>query len=282
MNAEKYMIFDHPVPYKNFLIKPVKMIDYVRFHESVVCLLLDKNSIPDVEVISMTYLEYLLHVGKDNPIYFLALDQLLRITLSVSLTDDDGNKTISELVDDEDIQLLNNFKGLVIKGEILDGETFDVIKSIICEQNKIEMIDESISKEVRDEMAKAEEYKQRQNQNKICSLEDQLVAVVIKTGLSFEYLHEITIRKFSKILERADHAMHYEIYLEGVVTGAMKMKNGEMPKHWLADLDDEDKHKNSKMDFNEFKEKIGDTSVDQDELDEIKENITNKTLKGDQ
>ena len=82
------------------------------------------------------------------------------------------------------------------------------------------------------------------------------MAVVIKTGLSFEYLHEITIRKFSKILERADHAMHYEIYLEGVVTGQMKMKDGEMPTHWLADLTEADKHKNAKMDLEALQDKI--------------------------
>lgn len=256
MDAEKYMIFDHPVPYKNFLIKPVKMIDYVRFHESVVCLLLDKNSVPDIEVISMTYLEYLLHVGKDNPLYFIALDQLLRIVLSVRSIGENETVRIEELTETEDIQFLNSFKGLVIKGEIVDGDDFDVIKAIICEQNQIELIDETISKDVRDEIAKAEEYKRRQNQNKICSLEDQLVAVVIKTGLSFEYLHEITIRKFSKILERADHAMHYEIYLEGVVTGQMKMKDGEMPTHWLADLHEEDKHKNAKMDLEALQNKI--------------------------
>lgn len=260
MNDEKYMIFDHPVPYKNFLIKPVKMIDYVRFHESVVCLLLDKNSVPDIEVISMTYLEYLLNVGKENPLYFIALDQLLRIVLMVRTTDENGNQSIEELVGSEDVQFLTNCKGLVVKGEVIDGEDFDAIKAIICEQNQIELIDESIAKDVRDAMAEAEEYKRRQNQNKICSLEDQLVAVVIKTGLSFEYLHEITIRKFSKILERADHAMHYEIYLEGVVTGAMKMKDGEMPKHWLADLNDEDKHKNAKMDYENLQSKLGDTS----------------------
>ena len=272
MDAEKYMIFDHPVQYKNFLIKPVKMIDYVRFHESVICLLLDKNSVPDIEVISMTYLEYLLHVGKENPLYFLALDQLLRIVLSVRIIDDDGTQNIFELTHSEDIQFLNSGKGLVIKGEVLNGEDFDEIKAIICEQNQIELIDESISKAVRDEIAKAEEYKRRQNQNKICSLEDQLVAVVIKTGLSFEYLHEITIRKFSKILERADHAMHYEIYLEGVVTGQMKMKDGEMPKHWLADLHEEDKHKNAKMDYDELKGKVGADSEPDDP-----EDIENKT-----
>lgn len=262
------MTFDKPIPYKSFLIKPVIMIDYVRFHECVVCLLLDKNSVPDIEVITMSYLEYLLHVGVDNPAYLLVLDQLLRITLAVKTVDENGNEQVDDLLESEDIQLSKDLKSLVIKGEVITGDDFDVIKAVICEQNQIEMIDESISKEVRDEMAEAEEYKRRQNQNKICSLEDQLVAVVIKTGLSFEYLHEITIRKFSKILERADHAMHYEIYLEGVVTGAMKMKDGEMPKHWLADLEEEDKHKKAKVSLNDLKGQIGDSSVDEDELQE--------------
>ena len=262
MNADQYMIFDYPIPFKNFLVKPVKMVDYIKFHKSVVCLLLDKNSVPDIEVISMSYLEYLLHLGKENPVYFLMLDQLLRIVLSVRLIDEEGNQSISELTHKDDIQFLTNYTGLVIKGETLTGEDFDTLKAIICEQNQIEPIDETISKEVRDEMEKAEAYKRKQNENKICSLEDQLVAVVIKTGLSFEYLHEITIRKFSKILERADHAMHYEIYMEGVITGSVKMKNGKMPKHWLADLNNEDKHKNTKMDYDNLETKMGNTKID--------------------
>ena len=49
----------------------------------------------------------------------------------------------------------------------------------------------------------------KQNEYKMCSLEDQMVCVLISTSLKFEDINKLTIRKFSKILERVDYKLHY-------------------------------------------------------------------------
>lgn len=256
MEIDNYLTYDQPVPYKNLLIHPATMIDYIRFHECVICLLLDKNSVPDLEVISMSYLTYLISVGIAKPRLLAALDGLLRMTISIKTTNDKGETVIERLTDSDDIKVTEDNKTLILKGEKVTSSDFDEIKGIICQQNQIEMIDESISKEVRDLIKQAEDYKMRQNETKMCSLEDQLIAVVISTSLSLEDIYRLTIRKFSKILERVDHTMHYKIYLEGVMTGNLKMKDGSMPKHWLTDLTKDDKHKDTKFDYDEAKTKF--------------------------
>ena len=63
---------------------------------------------------------------------------------------------------------------------------------IIFMQNSIEHIDETIQKEVRDAMDKAKVYKMKQNAYKMCSLEDQMICVLISTPLK---LQDIYIKK---------------------------------------------------------------------------------------
>ena len=259
MSIDQYLTYDKPVPYKNFLINPVCMKDYISFHECINCALLDKNSVPDVEVISMGYLTYIINLGFDFPILITQLIDLLKMVISVKVIKEDGTVVFEKLTDVEDIKLnKNDLTCLLIKGEKMASEDFDIVKDIVFIQNKIEAIDESISKEVRDELFKAEQFKQRQNENKIGSLEDQLVAVVMKTGLSFDYLYGLTIRKFTKILERADYELHYIIYMNAFYAGNIKMENGKAPKHWLSDLEEKDKHKNTKLAMDAIRSKLGD------------------------
>lgn len=260
MEINRYLTYDQPVPYKNLLIRPISMLDYFTFHQCVVCFLLDKNSVPDLEVISMSYLTYLISVGISEPVLLSALGELLKMTISIKKTDDDGKASIEPLTDSADIRIIDDNKALSLMGERVSSEDFDQIKAIICEQNQIEMIDETVSKEVRDILKEAEAYKMRQNDMKMCSLEDQLIAVMISTGMSLDYIYKLSIRKFSKILARVDHTLHYKIYLEGMMSGNVTMKDGSMPKHWLSDLEEKDKHKDAKFDYDEAQAKFGKTT----------------------
>lgn len=253
MNIRKYLTYDEPIPYKGLKICEATMKNYIDFHECAICLLLDKNSVPDLEVISMSYLEYLLTVGMEMTSFLAALDGLLKMTIKIENTDENGKLYLKDL---EEIKFSNDLKSLIIGDVILSSDDFDVIKSIICEQNSIDLIDESISKEVRDEMEKAKEYKMRQNKTKICSLEDQVIAVLVSTNLTLDQIFKLPIRKFSKILERVDHKLHYEIYMTGIMSGNVKMKDGEQPTHWLADLEEVDKNKSAKYGYDELQQKI--------------------------
>ena len=80
---------------------------------------------------------------------------------------------------------------LKIKGETYTSTDFDNIVDIIFKQNGIEHIDDSIQKEVRDAMDKAMGYKMQQNAYKMCSLEEQMICVLISTSMKLEDIYNV-------------------------------------------------------------------------------------------
>jgi len=245
-NLEYCLFYDKPVQYKELEIYPVLMTEYIQFHLCVQCLLLDKNSIPDVKTISMTYLEFLYYLVSTTPNlpYLYMLKELLKIVLHIN--------------NDEDFYFGDeNGKALLkIKGRTYNSTDFDEIVDIIFKQNGIEHIDDSIQKEVRDAMDKAIGYKMQQNAYKMCSLEEQMICVLISTSMKLEDIYNLTIRKFSKILERVDYKLHYQIYKSAEMSGMVSFKDGNPFKHWMADLTKSDKYEEVKVDADEMHNKI--------------------------
>lgn len=241
-----YLYYDKPVPYKNLNIYPVKMDKYLEFHFYVNCLLLDKNSIPKPEVISMTYLQFLYYMSSTTELpYLYMFKELLKMVLHID--NDDAFY----------FGLNSNGKAIFkINNEEYDSEDCDKITDIIFTQNCIDHIDDTIQKEVRDAMEKAEAYKMKQNAYKMGTLEDQMICVLISTPLKMEDIYELTIRKFSKILERVDHKLHYQIYLGAQMSGMVTFKNENQIKHWMADLTKSDKYVDVKVDAEAMHHKI--------------------------
>jgi len=241
-----YLFYDKPIPYKELNIYPAKMDEYLNFHFYVSCLLLDKNSIPNPEVISMTYLRFLYYMSSSTELpYLYMFKELLKMVLHI---DDDSLFYFG---------LDENGKAIFkINGITYDSEDCDKITDIIFMQNCIEHIDDTIQKEVRDAMEKAEAYKIKQNAYKMGTLEDQMICVLISTPLKLDDIYELTIRKFSKILERVDHKLHYEIYLGAQMSGMVKFKDENQIKHWMADLTKSDKYADVKVDTDAMHQKI--------------------------
>lgn len=240
-NIEEYLIYDEPVPYKELKIYAATMRQYLEFHTYVTCLLYEKNSVPDVNIISMSYLGYLFHLAEveKSPALYLCF-MLLKMVLHIE--------------SDNDIKFYQreNKAFFSVKDVEYTSEDFDNIKNIICKQNEIEQVDETIKKEIRDALKKAQEYKMAQNKNKMCSLEDQIICVLISSNLKLDDIYNLTIRKFSKILERIDHKMHYEIYLSASMSGFVEFKDKDAIKHWMCDLTKEDKYADVKVDKDEM------------------------------
>lgn len=245
-----YLFYDKPIPYKDLLIYPATMDRYLDFHFYITCLLLDKNSIPNPVVISMTYLQFLYYMASTTELpYLYMFKELLKMVLHID--------------NDSDLWFGTDPNGKAIfriRGVIYDSEDLDKITDIVFLQNSIEHIDDTIQKEVRDAMEKAKVYKMKQNEYKMCSLEDQMVCVLISTSLKFEDINKLTIRKFSKILERVDYKLHYEIYLSAEMSGMVKFKDENKIKHWMADLTKSDKYEDVKVDADEMHHKIDDVN----------------------
>lgn len=245
-----YLFYDKPIPYKNLLIYPATMDRYLDFHFYITCLLLDKNSIPNPIVISMTYLQFLYYMAETTELpYLYMFKELLKMVLHID--------------NDSDLWFGTDPNGKAIfriKGVIYDSDDLNKMTDIIFLQNSIEHIDDTIQKEVRDAMEKAKVYKMKQNEYKMCSLEDQMVCVLISTSLKFDDINKLTIRKFSKILERVDYKLHYEIYLSAEMSGMVKFKDENKIKHWMADLTKSDRYEDVKVDADEMHHKIDDVN----------------------
>lgn len=242
----KELYFDEPIPYKELLIYPVTMKDYLEFHWLVSCLLIDKNSIPDINVISMSYLRFLYYnaANNDEP-YVYMLKMLLCMVLHIEF-----NEEMSFYVDENDRAF---FK---VRGVAYSGSDFDEIVKIIFEQNCITPIDNTIQKEVRDALEKAEEFKMQQTKQKMCSLEEQMICVLISTPLKLEDIYKLTIRKFEKILQRVDAKLHYQIYLNASMSGMVKFKDESVIQHWMNDLTKDDRYSDVKVDMDTMRNKI--------------------------
>lgn len=243
-NYDLHFIYDDPVPYKTLKIYPALMREYLQFFTVAQVLILDKNSVPDAKIIQMSYLEYIIYAATDENFYMTFLDGLLRICLHAH---------------NEKIEYLTDHKGkpfFRIDDRIFDKNDFEEIRKIIIEQNLLNPPDDTIQKSLRDSMEDAERIRKRLsgNTNKTAGIEDQMIAVMISTGLSIKDVYDMTIRKFIKTLERVDHKLHYEIYLAASMSGFVTFKDKSAIKHWLSDLK-KDKL-TGMMDYDDFHNKV--------------------------
>ena len=216
-------IFDEPVKYKNLTIYPALVKEYLQFFYYAECFTLDKNSVNDAKVISMTYLDYMYSESTTEHHYISFFDAILKIVtrnpeLKTRYGRNEKNKPVF-FVDDTEY----------------NSTDFEEIKTIICEYNDVELPDDTIQKEIRDNMQKARELRSKNNM-KLAPFEDQIVCVLISSSLSLEQIYNLPIRKFLKILERADATLHYKVYLAASMSGMVDFKDKSFIKHWMSDL----------------------------------------------
>jgi hypothetical protein len=232
-NYDNFIFFDIPVPYRGLNIYPVRVKDYAHLNLFSQCLTVDKNSIPDARIISMTYLEYLFKTAtEDGTPYLFYLDKTFELVLKEDKSFSDITKSIERYVLDE--------KGkpfITIGGIKYDSSDFEEIRKIICEQNLLELPDEDVQKEVRDALEQAKAYKDKVSGQKSGTLEDFIIALSISTGWKLEEIYELPIRKFVKSIRRMDNFIHYKIYLAASLSGMVEFKDKSFIIHWLSDLE---------------------------------------------
>lgn len=254
MNLTYFVTYDLPVTYKTIKIYPVCVKDYLLFNQFSQVYLLDKNSIPDVKIISMTELEYVYHATKEdmekNP-YLLWFDRLLAMCLCDEGSFAELEKSFNRYRYDKE------GKPFFYIGETrFDSDDYVEIRNIICEQNSVELIDENISKEVRDSLEQAQAYKNKLMGVKPATLEDYIISLSIVTGWTFDFIQNMTIRKFLKAIKRFDNYVHYQIYLAASMSGMVEFKDKSFIKHWLTNLDEDDKYKDVTVSLDDMEKKI--------------------------
>lgn len=226
---DMYHLFDSPIPYKELLIYPIKMRDYLIFHQLASCLMLEKNSIPDIKVIQMTYLQYMFSISNKDDNLISVFDALLRLVL---------NKRTEKFKIEYSVD--QKARPLFKIGKIVyNSEDFEQIRAIIVEQNGLILPDEKIQKEVRVKMDEARRFRQKVNKTKMTTLEEQILALSMYSGWEIEKVYDMTIRKFFMALKRANHMIMSNIYLTASMSGFVTFKDKSATRGWLADIDDE-------------------------------------------
>lgn len=220
----KELTFDRDIIYEGITFTPVKVEMYNEFYTFINCLLLDKNSIPDVKILQMSYIDYMFQLHEEGDEYIIMmLASLISICTDVKIED-------IKYYRDEKEQII-----LVLNDKLFDKDKFLVLREIICNQNDVDLTIFDFDPRVREELRKTMELKNKMSNFEMGTLEEQIICIVISTNFTIEDIIKMSLRKFKKILNRIDHKMHYEIYTLGTLSGNVTLKE-ELP-HWLSTLE---------------------------------------------
>lgn len=203
---EAFFPFDKPIPYElscgtTLNIKPVTLQDSVLFVTSYNILNIDKNSAPDPEVISMSYLKFL--AKRVLPFDELAKQKLVNICI---LCLDFSIPYV--IIDDNDRPLLCNIdkEGQNILFTVTQKE-FDDIKKIILYQNILNFDDSYINPELKERMDEIDEL--RMKNFEVPSLERRMAIITSHCGISKTEQCEMTFRSHSLLFEEVSNEVEY-------------------------------------------------------------------------
>lgn len=208
-----YFYFDKPVPYKlqdkTIQILPIKLPDSMIFLSSVEILTIEKNNFSSVEIIRMSYLEFICKVlleQKDN------INRLLNIlVLCLGLQ-------YPEIRLEEDKPYIYDSK-LDIK---IDSKNFDEIKKIILHQNILNYDDEYINPDLKKSMEEIDELKTKNLV--IPSLERQIAMISSHTGITKEQQLNMTLRSHTLLFNEVRDENKY------LVTMPVALRFGQSDK----------------------------------------------------
>lgn len=239
---QQYFTFDDPVPFKTFTIYPVMLRQYYDFMHCHDILDIDKNSIPDVKIIQMTYLEFLLKLVEENESTQYKLSSILEICLGLDLN--------------KDIVKIKDSKELYVNDVLIDARDFDDIRKIILYQNIVDYDDSYVDPDIKKAV---DEYNSLTNRDYIKpTLEKEMSCITSHTGIQKRDLIKFTLREFYLLLDVVNTEVDYKIYKTAETGGMVKFK--EPINHWI---------------YSKKKDKYGDKFGN---LDNLKDKIQNANV----
>lgn len=234
-------VFGKPRNYKGLLIYPIKMRDCDVFYDAVQCLMLSKNSIQDVNYLKMSYLHFLILVASTELESFqVKLVTLLELVLQTSNFRINVNEKqkYEIIVDDE---------------HIIRERDFDKIKTIISEQNSVDLDDEFINPEVKAKIDEARDFLSKRG-NRTASLDQQIVSYHCIGKIPYHEIEELTIYQFQEGLSRFDHILGAEAIMNARYSGMVEFKDESKLPHWLGHIEKVNKNDTLTLDADKFKE----------------------------
>lgn len=289
-----YFTNDDPIPFKDLFIHPVSVRDYYLFYSLIYCFTINKNEEQSGLGISMSHLDYALHLmegeeGQSFANQFIALLEMIfkvknglfcdnlecesdvlpysEIWKQLALIKNQEEKNI--YIDQiricekcgkqkrEVISIANKqgVKTLYIGNTEITKKDYDELRQIVCYQNIPDHDDEYIDPELKKEL---EEKARLENPNMVQpTLEKQMSCIASSSAYKYEELKNITIRKFVLLLRTIDAKLHYFAYRQGELSGMISFK-GEI-QHWIYSSDKKNKS-DSVMTLDKLKDKLKDVT----------------------
>lgn len=233
-------VFGRPRIYKGINIYPIKMRDCDKFYDSVQCLMLSKNSLQDIQFLKMSYLRFLLVVSNTELKGFQ--DKLMTLLELILQTDN-----FQIILNDKDkIEIVVDDKYIIRERD------FDKIKTIISEQNLVDLDDEFINPEVKAKIEEARAFLNKRG-NKVAGLDQQIVSYHCISGISYHEIERLTIYQFQKGLARFDHILGAEAIMNARYSGMVEFKDENKLPHWLGHIEDTQKNEGLLLNANKFK-----------------------------
>lgn len=248
---ERYVTFGQPVQYCGLEIKPILVKDFYQFVNAKNILNIDKNKIPDVEIIQMTYLRFLTLMIVENEDMREDFLTILALTLGLKYDSEKRNTSFkpNEVLAQQTRKNESYFyiNGWDIAFRIRENETwlrlysgddmveindsqFDDLKNIILFQNIYDYDDMEMSDDFRRVI---EEYYALKNKDIIIpTLEDRLMAVVVSSGYILEQLYDMPLRLFDALFEYSVSKLEYQVnkLIINLAQGEIK---GFNLSHWV-------------------------------------------------
>ena len=243
---------DWAVPYQKngetIYFYPVTVDCYVPFHTLAQSILIDKNQSGDFEAITRSYLDYIFYLAEhDHPEHLLMLCELLLMCLGWE------REYVSESgvrMPSVDIGMEGTHAVLLLRGVKYTADDFDEMRTIICEQNALELPRDDVHPDIKKAWEEVEDLRRKRAKVKICSFGDQMNVMMIKTSYTKPQLLQMTIRTFSTLLARIDTVLSYEITT--LLSPYLDKDGQKQITHYLADTT-RDKYKDIYIDYGEFK-----------------------------
>lgn len=214
-----YFYFDKPVDYqiKDKLIKiyPVTVEDSEVFLSSINILMVDKNSSPSVEIIQMSYLDFVYKVLFQEDVNVSKFLNILKYCLHI-------NKPFVGYTEQNRPYLRDNETGLEI-----NAKDFENIRRIILYQNLIHYDDEYINPEAKKAM---DEIDTLRNANvELPSIERKMAIITAHCGISKQEQMNMTFRSHSLLFEE----VYGEVEFETTRPIVMYAGKGNEIDHWI-------------------------------------------------
>ena len=264
--VNKFTTFGEPVDYKGLKIKPIVVKDAEKFLEAIDVFRIEKDKIPDVNIIKMSYLEFLMGIMAFDNNYVDDFLCLLSLTLGMEYEDryrvggDDFNKNelLSQSLPNGDSTYYINGWNLEIK--ISGGKaTIKLMDSVLTANEFEEFIKIVLFQNIDgyDDTPMSDDFRRIVNQYYTLkfkgihepTIEDKMMAIIVSSSYTMETIKEMPMRSFERLFDCSVKKVDYT----AIKPLERYMKNGV--DHWVF-YPERDKYSEIFGDANELAKKV--------------------------